>query len=79
MQTAEIIYMDKRILRLPEVKARTGLGKTSIYAGMKDNTFPKQVKLGKRASGWYEHEIQAWIEARDKREAANQDQHQAAA
>jgi prophage regulatory protein len=49
------------ILRAPAVKARTGLGLTSIYTL---EGFPKPVKLGPRASGWLESEINAWILAR---------------
>ena len=53
-----------KILRLPEVKARTGLGHSSIYERIGAGTFPRQVKLGDRAVGWIETEIQAWQEAR---------------
>ena len=50
------------ILRFAEVAARTGLSRTTIYAAIKENTFPRQIKLGKRASGWVEEEIESWIE-----------------
>jgi prophage regulatory protein len=52
-----------RILRLPEVMFRTGLGRTSIYDGMKAGTFVKSVHIGPRAVGWRESAIAAWIEA----------------
>jgi len=50
------------ILRLPEVLARTGLGRTSIYSRIAEGSFPRQVNLGGRAIGWVEAEVQAWIE-----------------
>jgi len=52
-----------RILRLPAVSARTGDRKSSIYTKMKEGTFPKQVKIGPRAVGWIESEIEAHIRA----------------
>jgi len=53
-----------RILRLPEVIARVGLKRASIYLHINQGTFPKQISLGPRAVGWLEHEIDAWIAAR---------------
>ncbi|MDO8862306.1 AlpA family transcriptional regulator [Haliea sp. E1-2-M8] len=51
-------------MRLPEVKAKSGLGSSSIYAGVADKTFPAPIKIGPRASAWLESEIDAWIAAR---------------
>ncbi len=51
-----------RILRLPSVKARTGLSRSTIYLRIADGTFPKQLNLGARAIGWLEGDIDAWIE-----------------
>ncbi len=49
------------ILRLPVVKARTGLSRSTIYLRISEGTFPNPVKLGARAVGWLEHEIEAWL------------------
>ena len=57
-QTLEFIM---RILKLKEVLNRTGLGKTSLYALIKNADFPKQIPLGSRAVGWLENEVDAWI------------------
>jgi prophage regulatory protein len=54
-----------RILRLPDVITLTGLGRTSIYQGIKDGDFPKPVKLTKHAVGWRSSEITAWIASRE--------------
>ncbi len=55
--------MQTTILRLPEVKARTGLSRSSIYLKISENNFPAPISLGgKRAVGWIEVEIQAWID-----------------
>ena len=47
-----------RFLRLKEVMAQTGLGRSSIYKFMDEETFPKSVSLGGRAVAWVESEIQ---------------------
>lgn len=53
-----------RITRLPEVKALTGLSRSTIYQRISDGTFPAQVNLGARAVGWIEKDILDWIESR---------------
>ena len=50
-----------KLLRLPEVKATTGLSKSSIYARIAEGTFPKQIPLGPRLVVWVESDIQNWI------------------
>ena len=57
-------YSQERIIRLPQVKAATGLGRTSIYEGMSNNTFPKSISLGPNSVGWIESEVSAWIAER---------------
>ena len=52
------------ILRRRDVEARTGLSRSTIYAYIANGTFPKQVKLGPRAAGWYQSEIDEWIKSR---------------
>ena len=55
-----------RILRLPDVKARTGLSRSSIYAYIKDGKFPHHIALGERSVGWYESEVDAWVASRQR-------------
>ncbi len=52
-----------KFLKLPEVRTRTGKSRSSIYQGVKDGTFPKPIKLGPRAVGWIEAEIEAHNQA----------------
>jgi len=49
------------ILRLPAVKARTGLSRSTIYLRIAQGEFPQPVSLGGRAVGWVEAEVQAWV------------------
>ena len=54
--------MVTRILRLPEVVARTGLSRSSIYLRVSQNNFPKPVSLGGRSVGWVEEQLEQWLE-----------------
>jgi prophage regulatory protein len=51
-------------LRLPPVKATTGLSKASLYRLMDEGLFPRPYSLGARAVGWLASEVQGWIESR---------------
>lgn len=51
-------------LRLPQVKQRTGLSRSSIYAKISRGEFPSPVNLGARAVGWLESELDEWISDR---------------
>ena len=53
------------ILRRPDVEAVTGLSRSTIYKWMNEGSFPKPVKLGPRAVGWREADINEWLETRD--------------
>jgi prophage regulatory protein len=56
--------MTHTILRLPAVKASTGLSRSTIYLRVSQGTFPRPVSLGGRAVGWVEEEIQSWLAER---------------
>lgn len=56
--------MSQTLIRLPEVKARTGLSRTAIYAAAKDGKFPKPINLTERSVAWIDTDVQAWIDAR---------------
>lgn len=51
----------QNILRLPTVKERVSLSRSTIYALISKGKFPKQIKLGERAIGWLESDINDWI------------------
>jgi prophage regulatory protein len=54
----------ERLLRLSEVLCRTGLSRSAVYAGMKNETFPTSISLGARTVAWAESAIDAWIAER---------------
>ena len=53
--------MALRIMRLSEVKAVTGLSKTTIYRFEKEGRFPLRVSLGVRSVGWFEDDIEGFL------------------
>ena len=53
-----------RLIRLPEVQHRVGLGRSTIYRWMAEGKFPKPVQLGGYAVAWAEDEVEDWIVAR---------------
>lgn len=56
----------ERLLRLPEVEARVGLKKSSIYEMLNRTppAFPRPLKLSRRAVCWPASAIDAWITGR---------------
>jgi len=59
-----IELMSNNILRRPAVEAKTGLSRSTIYEMMSRGEFPKPIQLGKRAVGWPESALDAWLESR---------------
>ena len=51
-----------QVIRLGQVKAMTGLSRSTIYRFMSLKQFPKQIKLGPKSSGWLIDEVDAWIQ-----------------
>lgn len=57
-------------LRLPAVRARIGLSRSTIYSKINpdspqfDSTFPSPIKLSSRAIGFSADAIDAWVESK---------------
>jgi prophage regulatory protein len=61
------------MLRLPTVKDRVLLGRSSIYAAIKRGIFPAPIRLSERAVALVESDVEAWLSARieaSRREAS---------
>jgi prophage regulatory protein len=54
---------NERVIRLPEVLKIIGLSRSAIYARIKKGLFPKQIKLGERAAGWFQSEVFAFVQS----------------
>jgi prophage regulatory protein len=53
--------MNDKIVRLPAVKEKTGLSRSTIYLKVAAGEFPRPVSLGLRAIGWVESDIDSWL------------------
>ncbi|MBK9040591.1 MAG: AlpA family phage regulatory protein [Bdellovibrionales bacterium] len=53
--------LKEKILRGPEVEALVRLSTATISRQEKAGLFPKRRRIGIRAVGWYESEIQKWL------------------
>lgn len=62
----------RKVQRFQWVKVTTGSGGSTIYDRMDPNsprydpTFPRPIRIGLRAVGWFEDEILAWVNSRPR-------------
>ena len=47
-------------LRRPQVEARTGLKRSTIYQRVRAGSFPAPIRIGPRAVAWLESDVEAW-------------------
>lgn len=52
------------LLRLPEVRQRTGMSKTQIYRLSRLGEFPSGIRISARCTCWSSAEIDVWIRKR---------------
>jgi prophage regulatory protein len=52
------------ILRLPALRERVGLSRSSIYSLIQRGEFPHPIRLSQRAVGWCAAEVEQWIAER---------------
>jgi prophage regulatory protein len=58
------IEMQDKIYRRPDVESLVGVSRSTIYAMIADGSFPKPIKLGKRAVGWRQSDVLTWLDSR---------------
>lgn len=56
--------MTERFLKRKQVEELVGLGKSAIYAEMKNGRFPKPYRIGRQAVAWKESDIAEWQRTR---------------
>lgn len=54
-------HTQDRILRLNAVLERTGLSRSTLYRKVQTGTFPAQVRIATRCTGWRESAINEWM------------------
>jgi prophage regulatory protein len=73
MPTPELRTNDRlQVLRLPQVCKVTGLCRSMIYRLEAEQRFPGRIKIGLRAVGWIEGEVQEWLAIRIERSRGSQ-------
>ncbi|WP_454888677.1 helix-turn-helix transcriptional regulator [Sphingobium indicum] len=53
-----------KVLRMPEVLDRAGLSRPTLYRMISAGKFPQPIKIGERATGWIDREVDAWVQDR---------------
>ena len=59
--------MQYKLIRLNELSKQFSIPKSTIWYWIKQGKFPKPIKLGERCNAWRESELNAWLEAREKK------------
>ena len=54
--------MNNKILRIHEVTKLTGLSRATIWRKEREGLFPARKQLGLNSVGWFECDIQQWLE-----------------
>lgn len=54
----------KRLIRMPEVCNRIGVGRSTLYKMIHAANFPAPKQLGGRTVAWLESDIDAWIDSK---------------
>ena len=60
----------RRAIRITEVKAMTGMGRSTIYKLESESKFPRRFKVSERLSVWFADEISDWLEQRAEQRPA---------
>lgn len=50
-----------KLLRLPQVLERVGLGRSRLYSLVKVGEFPRPVRLTQNVVAWVDTEVDEWI------------------
>ena len=58
--------MTQRILRRPAVENLTGIPRSTLYAKIAVGDFPAPIKIGQRAVGWLEIDVNNWLDSRER-------------
>lgn len=50
-----------KFLNIKQVAEKAGISRSAIYLLISAGKFPKQVRVGKKSSRWFESEIEGWM------------------
>lgn len=63
--------MTGNLINLNEVTKKLSIHKSTIYRLLKNDDFPKQIKLGGKIVRWRESDIDEWIERKTTNQEGN--------
>ena len=58
--------MTRRLLDRHQVERIVRMPRSTLYQAMAESDFPKPIRVGKRSVRWFEDEIVAWMESRER-------------
>jgi prophage regulatory protein len=56
----------RRVLRWPDVRAKVSFTRQYVDRLERQGKFPRRVRLGVNSVGWFEDEIDAWLDSRER-------------
>ncbi len=62
MTTSNRQFNRRRIIRKPELLKRVSLSDATVWRKERDGQFPRRVRLGGNSVGWFEDEVDEWLE-----------------
>ncbi|MDI3465641.1 MAG: hypothetical protein OJF50_004462 [Nitrospira sp.] len=60
------IFLPPEIIRIKHVQRRLSLSRSAIYSLMDAGEFPPPIQLSRRAIGWRQADIDAWLKSRTR-------------
>ena len=73
MKKEAAVTKPRRILRKPEVRGRTGLSDATIARLEAKGKFPKRIWVTENTVGWYDDELDEWLDSRPRVGASKTD------
>lgn len=58
--------MSHRYITQREVEEKTGLSGATLHRLRRKGKFPDPIKVGERRIAWPEHEVDTWLETRER-------------
>lgn len=63
INSREPFHLADSLLRLPHVLARVPVGRSTLWAWVREGRFPKPIKIGPQTTAWRASDVSAWLES----------------
>lgn len=71
MSTESTSCFTKSVISMDEVLTRTGLSRSMLYKLLRKDKFPHPTPMSNRAVGWFETDVESWLQAGKATRQAN--------